>query len=108
MENSIVSTKFKFLMSAFSNACKYRNCVVVVTLLKYFYYLPPEGPAADFAASEFPPPNLGPSSQQWESAGNSTTLQQTFYKDIPEEVMDGIRRVYAIDFEMFGYDKYKL
>ena len=54
---------------------------------------------------QFPDPNYGPSSNQ-EGNRNTSTLVESYYKDIPGHVMDNIRDVYGIDFEMFGYDKY--
>ena len=54
---------------------------------------------------QFPSPDYGPSSNQ-EGNRNTSTLVESYYKDVPGHVMDKIRDVYGIDFEMFGYDKY--
>ncbi len=66
----------------------------------------PAGGAGQAAAEEFPPPSLGPSSQQWKEQGakNNTSLIEKFYSDIPEDIMDKLKKIYRIDFEMFGYD----
>ena len=58
------------------------------------------------AIAQFPAPGYGPSSNQWKDNSNTSTLVESYYKDIPVYVMDKIRDVYRIDFEMFGYDKY--
>ena len=58
------------------------------------------------AIEQFPDPDYGPSSNQRKDNRNTSTLVESYYKDIPKVIRDQIRDLYAIDFEMFGYDKY--
>ena len=58
------------------------------------------------AIAQFPAPDYGPSSKQWKDNSSTSTLVESYYKDVSSDVMDKIRDVYGIDFEMFGYDKY--
>ena len=58
------------------------------------------------AIEQFPDPDYGPSFNQWKDNMNTSTLVESYYKDIPKVIRDQIRDLYAIDFEMFGYDKY--
>ncbi len=58
------------------------------------------------AAAEFPAQQLGPSSLEWKDGSNTTGKLLQFYRDIPRTVLDGIREVYELDFELFGYNKY--
>ena len=30
------------------------------------------------------------------------------YKDIPEELLERIQKIYSLDFQMFGYDPYRI
>ena len=36
---------------------------------------------------------------------NFKDIFQRYYASVPKEVLDGIRKLYALDFELFGYDK---
>ena len=58
------------------------------------------------AFAQFPAPDYGPSFTQWKDNRNTSTLVESYYKDIPKHIIDQIRDLYSIDFEMFGYDKY--
>ena len=49
---------------------------------------------------------MGPSSNQWKNKTNTSALIEKYYRDIPTRLIEQVREVYAIDFEMFGYDKY--
>ena len=35
---------------------------------------------------------------------NLTDIFHTYYSSVPIKVLDGIRKLYALDFEMFGYN----
>ena len=58
------------------------------------------------AIAQFPAPDYGPSSKQWKDNSSKSSLVESYYKAIPNDIMDKIRNLYAVDFEMFGYDKY--
>ena len=51
----------------------------------------------------FPPATHGPS-HAYTHAQNETDA----WADIPEDVVDKIRTVYALDFQLFGYDPYRV
>ena len=51
----------------------------------------------------FPPASHGPSHTHTH-AQNVTDP----WSDIPEDVVDKIRTVYALDFQLFGYDPYRI
>ena len=39
---------------------------------------------------------------------NSTVVFDRYYSSVPSQILDGIRKLYALDFEMFGYDENKV
>ena len=52
---------------------------------------------------QFPDKHLGPKSDS-ATDSNFTDIFHRYYSSVPSNVLDGIRKLYALDFEMFGYD----
>lgn len=51
----------------------------------------------------FPQKDSGPSSTNVKIDTGTDS-----YKSIPEEVINKIRKIYALDFQLFGYDPYRI
>ena len=52
---------------------------------------------------QFPDKHLDPKSDSVTDS-NFTDIFHRYYSSVPIKVVDGIRKLYALDFEMFGYD----
>ena len=69
-------------------------------------YFAGNGDVSTKAVTVFPPPEYGPSFKQWKYQIDTATLVEKYYKEVPRIIRDQIRQMYALDFELFGYDKY--
>ena len=74
--------------------------------LSCFNYFAEHKTISKDSIARFPAPDFGPLSNQWKDKTNASTLTESFYKEIPTNILDQIRELYSIDFEMFEYDKY--
>ena len=52
---------------------------------------------------QFPDNHISPKSDS-NMDSNLTDILRKYYSSVPSYVLDGIRKLYALDFEMFGYD----
>ena len=52
---------------------------------------------------QFPDKHLYPKSDSVTDS-NFTDIFRRYYSAVPSNVLDGIRKLYALDFEMFGYN----
>ena len=57
----------------------------------------------DLQSRLFPPASHGPSHAHTHAQNEADP-----WADIPEEVVDKIRTVYALDFQLFGYDPHRI
>ena len=70
------------------------------------YYFAGNGNVSTKAATVFPPPEYGPSFKQWKDQTDTAALVEKYYMEVPRIIRDQIRQMYALDFELFGYDNY--
>ena len=61
------------------------------------------GSVSNLTMATFPGKHLGPITDSTTDS-NSTGVFRRYYSAIPAKVLDGIRKLYALDFKMFGYD----
>ena len=77
-----------------------------VTCFFFTDYFAGNGDVSTKAVTVFPPPEYGPSFKQWKDQIDTATLVEKYYKEVRRIIRDQIRQMYALDFELFGYDKY--
>ena len=61
------------------------------------------GSVSNLTMATFPGKHLGPITDSTADS-NSTDVFRRYYSAVPSKVLDGIRKLYTLDFKMFGYD----